>query len=195
MSLTKQYVRDGRRRIIGSVTSGFSDTSAVVRDEDNEIVGRTSQRFHTTRDDHGTLVSINSPDPGLLIGRKPFAVSHENGSTSSVGPSNGFPTQAVACVGAHTCKRRICGDRARRWHFIAHSIGGGLDANPFSQERCLNRGWSPQGKIYRQMETYCYEQPGTFCFSRPSLYRWFKHSPVAGVWPSEGGSDPLGRGI
>ena len=69
MSLTKQYVRDGQRRIIGSVTSGFSDTSAVVRDEDNEIVGRTSQRFDTTRDEHGNLVSINSPDPGLLLGR------------------------------------------------------------------------------------------------------------------------------
>jgi len=70
MPLKKEFVRDGQRRIIGSVTSGFSDTSAVVRDEDNEIVGRTSERFHTTRDEHGNLVSINSPDPGLLIGRK-----------------------------------------------------------------------------------------------------------------------------
>ncbi len=70
MPLTKQYVRDGQRRIIGSVSSGFSDTSAVIRDEDNEIVGRTSQRFHTTRDEHGNLVSINSPDPGLLLGKR-----------------------------------------------------------------------------------------------------------------------------
>jgi YD repeat-containing protein len=68
MSLNKEYVRDGRRRIIGSETSGYSDTSAIVRDEDNEIVGRTSERFHTTRDDHGNLVSINSPDAGLLLG-------------------------------------------------------------------------------------------------------------------------------
>jgi deazaflavin-dependent oxidoreductase (nitroreductase family) len=52
------------------VTSGHSDTSAVVRDEKNQITGRTSERFHTTRDGHGNLVSINSPDPGLLIGRK-----------------------------------------------------------------------------------------------------------------------------
>jgi hypothetical protein len=70
MALKKEYVRDGKRQIIGSVTSGFSDTSAVVRDEDNQIAGRTSERFHTTRDEHGNLVSINSPDPGLLIGRK-----------------------------------------------------------------------------------------------------------------------------
>ena len=70
MSLKKDYVRDGKRRIIGSVTSGYSDTSAVVRDEKNQIAGRTSEKFRTTRDNHGNLVSINSPDPGLLIGRK-----------------------------------------------------------------------------------------------------------------------------
>ena len=63
-------------------------------------------------------------------------------------------------------------------HFIAHSIGGGLDVNLFSQERLLNRGSSPQGKIYRQIEKYCHEQEGTFCFSRPiyadgsSVPRW-----------------------
>jgi hypothetical protein len=70
MSLKKEYVRGGKRRIIGSVISGYSDTSAVIRDEQNQIAGRTSERFHTTRDGHGNLVSTNSPDPGLLIGRK-----------------------------------------------------------------------------------------------------------------------------
>jgi len=70
MSLEKKYIRDGKQRIIGSVTNGFSDTSAVIRDEKNEITGRTSERFHTTRDEHGNLVSINSPDPGLLIGKR-----------------------------------------------------------------------------------------------------------------------------
>jgi hypothetical protein len=65
-------------------------------------------------------------------------------------------------------------------HFIAHCIGGGLGVNVFSQERRLNRGWSPQGKIYRQMETYCYQHPGTFCFSRPiyedgsNIPRWLE---------------------
>lgn len=52
-------------------------------------------------------------------------------------------------------------------HFMARSIGGGLDVNLFSQERLLNRGWSERGKIYRRMERYCREQEGTFCFSRP----------------------------
>ena len=40
--LKKDYIRDGTRRIIGSVTTGYSDTSAVVRDEGNRIVGTVS---------------------------------------------------------------------------------------------------------------------------------------------------------
>jgi len=70
MSLKKVFIRDGKRSIIGTVTTGFSDTSSVVRDEGNRITGRTSERFHTTRDGRGNLVSINSPDPGLLLGRR-----------------------------------------------------------------------------------------------------------------------------
>jgi hypothetical protein len=65
--LKKQYIRDGKNRIVGSVTSGFADESAVIRDEQEHIVGRTSERFHTTRDEHGGLVSTNTADPGLLI--------------------------------------------------------------------------------------------------------------------------------
>lgn len=74
----------------------------------------------------------------------------------------------------------LLGTERDKGHFMAHCIGGGLDVNVFSQERRLNRGWSPQGRIYRQMETYCYEQPGTFCFSRPvyadgsSVPRWLE---------------------
>ena len=54
--LKKDYIRDGNRKIIGSVTTGFSDTSSVERDEGNRIIGRTNERFHTTRDGHGNLV-------------------------------------------------------------------------------------------------------------------------------------------
>ena len=68
--LKKDYVGDGNRRIIASVTTGFSDSTAVVRDEGNGITGRTNERFQTTRDAHGSLVSINSSDAGLLIRRK-----------------------------------------------------------------------------------------------------------------------------
>jgi len=71
MSLTKTYVRDGNRKIIGSITTGFTGAfDTIVRDESGEFLGRTSEHFGTTRDDHGNLVSINTADPGLLIKRK-----------------------------------------------------------------------------------------------------------------------------
>lgn len=70
MPLKKDYVRDGHNQIIGSVTSGYSDESEVVRQSDNRIAGRTSGLFNTTRDRSGSLVSVNSSDPGLLINRK-----------------------------------------------------------------------------------------------------------------------------
>jgi hypothetical protein len=69
-------------------------------------------------------------------------------------------------------------------HFIAHSIGGGLDMNVFLQDRALNRGFSEAGKLYRDMESYCRLNPGTFCFSRPiyadttSVPRWLEFGLV-----------------
>ncbi len=55
-------------------------------------------------------------------------------------------------------------------HYIGHEVGGSVDGtevNVFIQRRALNRGWSPEGKVYRAMERYCRFHPGTFCFSRP----------------------------
>jgi hypothetical protein len=69
MPLQKNYVRGANRRILGSVGSGYSDKSEVVRDEQNQIVGRTSGRFETTRDESGSIVSTNTADPGLVIPR------------------------------------------------------------------------------------------------------------------------------
>jgi len=68
MALVKTYIRDGHNRLIGSVTTGFSDTSSVVRDAEGRLRGRTSDRFSTTRDVHGNLVSIDKSDAGLLFG-------------------------------------------------------------------------------------------------------------------------------
>lgn len=68
--LTKRFVRDGSRKIVGSVTTGYSDTSSVVRDDRNEITGKTNERFGATRDSHDNLVSTNSSDSGLLIRKK-----------------------------------------------------------------------------------------------------------------------------
>jgi hypothetical protein len=68
--LKKKYVRDGSRKIIASITTGYSDSSSVVRDERNKVTGRTNDTFQTTRDSSGKLVSISSADPGLLIRKR-----------------------------------------------------------------------------------------------------------------------------
>jgi hypothetical protein len=69
--LKKTYIRDGQNRIVGSVTTGFVGSfETVVRDEHERVIGRTSERFDTTRDEHGEVISINSADPGLLLNRK-----------------------------------------------------------------------------------------------------------------------------
>ncbi len=68
--LKKEVVRDGEGRIIGSITSGLAGDSTCVRDEKQQIIGRTSEQFHNTRDEHGGLVSGNTADPGLLFRKK-----------------------------------------------------------------------------------------------------------------------------
>jgi hypothetical protein len=62
MSLKKEYVRDGKNRLIGSVTSGFAGDSNVVRDDRGKLLGRTSGQLHTTRDERGGLVSTNTSE-------------------------------------------------------------------------------------------------------------------------------------
>jgi hypothetical protein len=56
--------------------------------------------------------------------------------------------------------------RGDRGHLAAHASGGGLDINVFHQDAWLNRGWSPAGRRYREMERYCAQHEGTFFFSR-----------------------------
>jgi hypothetical protein len=63
--MSKEVVRDGQRKVIGFVDDSGNET--VVRDSANRVTGRTSDRFGTTRDEHGRLVSSNNADPGLLI--------------------------------------------------------------------------------------------------------------------------------
>lgn len=55
---------------------------------------------------------------------------------------------------------------ADRGHFLSHASGGELDINLFPQRRELNRGWSDEGKVFREMERYAAAHPGTFQFHR-----------------------------
>ncbi|HEX9928181.1 MAG TPA: hypothetical protein VGB02_06585 [Pyrinomonadaceae bacterium] len=59
------------------------------------------------------------------------------------------------------------GENTDKGHFIAHTIGGGLEVNIFAQRRDINQGRSTRGKIFRSMEKYCARHPNTFCFNRP----------------------------
>jgi hypothetical protein len=64
---------------------------------------------------------------------------------------------------------RVMGDLAipvDRGHLISHAAGGELDINLFPQRRELNRGWSEEGKLYREMERLAAHHPGTFHFHR-----------------------------
>jgi hypothetical protein len=55
-------------------------------------------------------------------------------------------------------------------HFIAHSLGGGMDMNLFPQKREMNRGYSESGSVYRKMENYALRHPETLVFSRPIYF-------------------------
>lgn len=69
MPLKIEYIRKSGQ-ILGSVTSGYSDESTTVRDRNGRVLGHTSDKFHTTRDAAGRLVSTNAANTGLLIKKK-----------------------------------------------------------------------------------------------------------------------------
>jgi hypothetical protein len=57
---------------------------------------------------------------------------------------------------------------ADRGHFASHAQGGTEQGiNLFPQMREFNRGWSPRGKVFREMERSCAAHPGTFFWARP----------------------------
>ena len=69
MPLEKKYIRNGRNQLVGSVTSGYSDNTEIVRNDKGKVLGKTNRNFSTTRDAHNRLRSIDTPDAGLLFGR------------------------------------------------------------------------------------------------------------------------------
>lgn len=83
---------------------------------------------------------------------------------------------------------RFLGPDTDKGHFMAHSIGGGLEINIFAQSRHINRGWSERGKLYRSMEKFCADNIGAYCFSRP-IYRDLSSRPFElefGILMSDG---------
>jgi hypothetical protein len=92
-----------------------------------------------------------------------YAVSTRQLQKRDAGRMRGFPDVNVGV-------RAVLGEHAflaDRGHFLGHASGGVLDINLFPQRRELNRGWSAEGRRFRQMERYIADHPGTFFFHRP----------------------------
>jgi hypothetical protein len=69
MPLKIEYGKRGGQ-VLGTITSGYSDGSTTVRDSGGRVLGHSSERFNTTRDSSGKLVSTNTASPELLIRKK-----------------------------------------------------------------------------------------------------------------------------
>jgi len=65
--LKVEYVRDGKNKIIGSKTTGFSNGDTVARDSSCKILGRSSNKFGNTRDASGRLTGTNQADADSLF--------------------------------------------------------------------------------------------------------------------------------
>jgi len=65
--LTTEYVRDGKRQIVGKKTSGLATGETVARDMHGNILGRSSEFFGTTRDAKGALTSTNQADVNTVF--------------------------------------------------------------------------------------------------------------------------------
>jgi len=91
-----------------------------------------------------------------------YALSIEQLMKRDSSRMRGFPDVNVSV-------RKVVGENAfnaDKGHFLGHASGGILDINLFPQRRELNRGWSPEGKLFRKMERYVAEHHGTFFYHR-----------------------------
>ncbi len=92
-----------------------------------------------------------------------YAVSikvDEKRDASYLGQDPGDAKQVLAALGKDAFD-------ADRGHFLSHAAGGPLHINIFPHRRELNRGWSAEGKRFREMERYTVSNPGTLYFHRP----------------------------
>jgi hypothetical protein len=77
---------------------------------------------------------------------------------------------------------------ADRGHFLGHASGGELDINLFPHRRELNRGWSDDGRRFREMERYVSKHPGCFFYHLPKYDddTWIPDELTFGVLMPEG---------
>lgn len=124
------------------------------------ICGQSFNSFEYVYDD---VVSLEKAGKIATGGNVESRVVYVHGS-SATPPVHRDVTRQRGWVGP---TGRFFGPDTDKGHFMAHSIGGGLEINIFAQCRHINRGWSERGKLYRRMEKYCADNLGVYCFSRP----------------------------
>jgi hypothetical protein len=93
-----------------------------------------------------------------------YAVSTPQLTARDASRIRGFPN-------VNESVRAALGDMAftvDKGHYLGHASGGVLDINLFPHRRDLNRGWSSDGKRFREMERYVAKYPGTFFYHRPT---------------------------
>jgi hypothetical protein len=65
--LKQETIYDGNGKIFGSKTTGFQNGDvSVVRDERRRITGSSSEKFGTTRDEDGRIVSRGNHSDVLI---------------------------------------------------------------------------------------------------------------------------------
>lgn len=116
-----------------------------------------STQIHAVDDDFTYLFDLSSPSP-----------AHEERVVVMFGLSSP-PTQKrdVAFLRGFPVPKSQLPFRADRGHLGSHAQGGserGINLIPMARE--LNRGWSQQGKVFRELERYCASHPGTFFWVR-----------------------------
>jgi hypothetical protein len=186
-SLGQAVAKGSNERLLAELTRQWklSYEKNTVRVTDLFII--THKTFSYLYDDYATLE---------LTGKAPPDASHEARVVAAYGISapQRMDRDNFRLNGWVGRTETLFGSQWDKGHFIAHSIGGAVDKcelNVFVQNRKLNRGWSAQGKLYRQMEKFCFRNPGAFCFSRP-LYsdgsakpRWLEYGilkPDGTLW-------------
>jgi hypothetical protein len=144
----------------------WRDRYVQIVPRETNIVRFTCSTFEYIYDDYASLEATGAVTPSPVIEARLVAVSGL--SSPQKGARDDYRLRGW--VGA---TEKTFGRAWDKGHYIAHSIGGAVDqaeVNVFVQRRDLNRGWSEEGKRYREMETYCEANPGTFCFSRPIYF-------------------------
>lgn len=107
---------------------------------------------------HGPAIYLFDGSGNPQADRTVLAVAHPEPPTAErdAGYQRGYPLPD-----------NLGGRPVDRGHFVPYSSGGLFGPNLFVQDRALNRGWSSDGRDYRQLERAAVTDTATTLFVRP----------------------------